>query len=285
MAGAWHRCASKANRAILYPRSNVHEQVLRNISCHSCPNWGGSDTLFHWLEQHQHAHYERQQKSRHEQDEPASSAATNERRSRWGSILDAGTGETSLGWILGAPSYGARLDHQSLVAVTAEPGYAAYLRDHFSYLMRPGVCVAALPAIRWPFELTTTWHGMAWHGMAWHGGEQDSIVVGNWMNDSLLGSDSKFDVVLADYLIGAVEGYAPYQQGAVLERLGDFLNDDGILYLVGAEPLASASAAHVRMPAAARYLRIRGYCLLGCLLECWNDRLMSGLMSGTMHTR
>lgn len=114
---------------------------------------------------------------------------------------------------------------------------------------------------------------MTWHGMAWHGGEQDSIVVGNWMNDSLLGSDSKFDVVLADYLIGAVEGYAPYQQGAVLERLGDFLNDDGILYLVGAEPLASASAAHVRMPAAARYLTIRDTACLsaGRSIDVWHD--------------
>jgi chemotaxis methyl-accepting protein methylase len=85
---------------------------------------------------------------------------------------------------------------------------------------------------------------------------QDKIVVGNWMNDTLVSSlHQQFDVVLADYLIGAVEGHAPYQQEQVVERLARFLKPGGVLYLVGAEPLASATLANARLgdSAAARY--------------------------------
>jgi hypothetical protein len=41
---------------------------------------------------------------------------------------------------------------------------------------------------------------------------QDAVVVGNWVDTDLLRGEV-FDVVLADYLVGAVDRFAPYFQG------------------------------------------------------------------------
>lgn len=38
---------------------------------------------------------------------------------------------------------------------------------------------------------------------------QDRLLVGNWTDPRLLAGES-FDTVLADYLLGAIEGFAPY---------------------------------------------------------------------------
>ena len=41
--------------------------------------------------------------------------------------------------------------------------------------------------------------------------KQDRIIVANWGDPTLLAGET-FDTVLADYLIGAIEGFAPYFQ-------------------------------------------------------------------------
>lgn len=62
---------------------------------------------------------------------------------------------------------------------------------------------------------------------------QDRILVGNWADPQLL-ADERFDTVLADYLIGAIEGFAPYFQERMFARLRGVTA--GRLYLVGLEP-------------------------------------------------
>lgn len=39
----------------------------------------------------------------------------------------------------------------------------------------------------------------------------DRLIVGNWSDANFLANDV-FDTVLAEYLLGAIEGYAPYFQ-------------------------------------------------------------------------
>lgn len=39
--------------------------------------------------------------------------------------------------------------------------------------------------------------------------ESDSVLVGNWMDDNFCSNLGKFDTILADYLIGAVDGFSP----------------------------------------------------------------------------
>ncbi len=62
----------------------------------------------------------------------------------------------------------------------------------------------------------------------------DRIVLGDWTDPSLLEGE-RFDVVLADYLLGAVDGFAPYFQHRLFERLSRHVV--GRLYVVGLEPL------------------------------------------------
>lgn len=64
---------------------------------------------------------------------------------------------------------------------------------------------------------------------------QDRLLVGNWIDESLLAGET-FDTVLADYLVGAIEGFAPYWQDRVFERLRPLVAGDGRLYVVGLEP-------------------------------------------------
>lgn len=63
--------------------------------------------------------------------------------------------------------------------------------------------------------------------------EQDRVVVGNWMDPELLAGE-RFDVVVADYLLGAVEGFAPYWQDRLFARLRPHVGRR--LYVIGLEP-------------------------------------------------
>ncbi|MEO1041745.1 MAG: class I SAM-dependent methyltransferase [Pseudomonadota bacterium] len=62
---------------------------------------------------------------------------------------------------------------------------------------------------------------------------QDQIVLGNWADTGLLKGDV-YDTVLADYLMGAVEGYQPYFQPYLFKRLRPLTR--GTLYATGLEP-------------------------------------------------
>ena len=53
-------------------------------------------------------------------------------------------------------------------------------------------------------------------GVRWR--PQDGVAIGNWEDDSFLQGE-QFDVIIADYLIGAVEGFAPYTQDLIMPRL------------------------------------------------------------------
>lgn len=65
----------------------------------------------------------------------------------------------------------------------------------------------------------------------------DRIVTGNWANPKLLGGE-RFDTVLAEHLLGAVDGFSPFLQTALLRRLRALTA--GRLYLIGMEPYAMA---------------------------------------------
>ncbi|MDR6990915.1 class I SAM-dependent methyltransferase [Luteimonas sp. 3794] len=65
--------------------------------------------------------------------------------------------------------------------------------------------------------------------------QADRLVVGNWLNPALLAGE-RYDTVLADYLLGAIEGFAPYWQDQLFARLRDLVAADGRLYVVGLAP-------------------------------------------------
>ncbi len=105
----------------------------------------------------------------------------------WGSVLDAGTGDHSLGWL-------HSVRPQALTAVTIENWRLATLGT-------------VAPDAR--------------------------IVLGQWTDPALL-SGEQFDVVLADYVLGAIDGHAPYFQYGFLERIRPHVARR--FYLAGMEP-------------------------------------------------
>jgi hypothetical protein len=105
----------------------------------------------------------------------------------WGDVLDAGTGDHSLGWVGTLPA-------RSVTAVTVEAWRMTGLRQ-----VAPGA----------------------------------RVILGEWTDPALLYGES-FDQVLVDYVIGAIDGHAPFFQYDYLERLRPHVR--GRVYLVGLEP-------------------------------------------------
>ncbi|MCR9164644.1 MAG: class I SAM-dependent methyltransferase [Nannocystaceae bacterium] len=62
---------------------------------------------------------------------------------------------------------------------------------------------------------------------------RDEIVTGNWADEAFLNGEV-FDTVLADYLLGALEGFAPYHQDRLFARLRPHVGKR--LYVVGLQP-------------------------------------------------
>lgn len=61
----------------------------------------------------------------------------------------------------------------------------------------------------------------------------DRVLTGNWQDPALLEGE-RFDTVLADYLLGAIDGFAPYFQDRLFARLRPHVA--GRLYAVGLAP-------------------------------------------------
>lgn len=93
----------------------------------------------------------------------------------------------------------ADLNTERWTAVSASPHHAQRVRDAISQSQRP----------------------------------DDRIVVGNWVASNLL-KDEVYDTVVADYLLGAVEGFAPYFQPYLFKRLRPLTRKR--LYIKGLEP-------------------------------------------------
>ncbi len=73
----------------------------------------------------------------------------------------------------------------------------------------------------------------------------DRIVAGNWIDPAFLHGET-YDVVLADYLLGAIDGFAPYFQSQLFRRLRPHVGRE--LYVVGLEPyemLADSAAGSI----------------------------------------
>ncbi len=62
---------------------------------------------------------------------------------------------------------------------------------------------------------------------------QDQIIVGNWVNGDMLKGDI-YETVIADYLLGAIEGFSPYFQPYLFQRLRQ--HNRGRIYVKGLEP-------------------------------------------------
>lgn len=88
---------------------------------------------------------------------------------------------------------------------------------------------------------------------------QDRLLVGDWADEGLLQSE-QFDTVLADYLVGAVEGFSPYFQQRLFRRLRLLVG--GRLYVVGLDPYVVGDARTPAGELVQAIGRLRDACLL-----------------------
>lgn len=87
----------------------------------------------------------------------------------------------------------------------------------------------------------------------------DRLIVGNWLDPELL-ADETFDVVLADYLLGAVDGFAPYWQDQLFPRLR--LHVGRRIYVIGLEPYVPQAPTDPDGRLVNEIGRLRDACLL-----------------------
>lgn len=121
------------------------------------------------------------------------------------SFIENVQGETPFGRVLDAGT-GDRsmrwlmtLDTDSITAVTAAPAHAALVQRTVGERLRP----------------------------------EDRVLVGNWTDPDLLAGE-QYDTVLADYLLGAIDGFAPFFQTSLFARLRPLTAKR--LYVTGMEP-------------------------------------------------
>lgn len=162
----------------------------------------------------------------------------------FGSVLDAGTGLHSLRWI--ATLFGGGKGLTDFTAVTADQ---AMQRN----------CQRELEAL----------------GVR----DRGEVVIGNWFGDEacepLVHAQQQFDVILADYLIGAMDGFSPYKQDLMLPRLLKLLKPGGRLYIVGLEPIPDsvpADAVDVNNAAiVCKVRRVRDACIELAGHRCYRE--------------
>lgn len=88
---------------------------------------------------------------------------------------------------------------------------------------------------------------------------QDRLLIGDWTDPALLQGEV-FDTVVADYLLGAVEGFAPYFQARLFTRLKPHVGER--LYVVGLDPYIIGDAPTPASAVVREIGRLRDACLL-----------------------
>lgn len=120
--------------------------------------------------------------------------------------------------------------------------------------------ITSLPTARW--TAVTAAKGHADQVRAAIGSRMrpaDRLLLGNWMDPALLSGDAH-DTVIADYLIGAVEGFGPCFQERLFRRLRPVVG--GRLYVVGLDPYVVGNAPTPAARAVREIGRLRDVCLL-----------------------
>jgi hypothetical protein len=95
----------------------------------------------------------------------------------------------------------------------------------------------------------------------------DRILAGNWTDPMLLQGE-RFETVLADYLLGAVDGFAPYFQDQLFARLRPHVA--GRLYIIGLAPYpdqATTPGGRLILEIA----RLRDACILLAAHRCYRE--------------
>jgi hypothetical protein len=106
------------------------------------------------------------------------------------------------------------------------------------------------------------------------------VLIGNWFPDSITEPDqnpllqdisSDYDVILADYLIGAMDGFSPYKQDQMISQLVGLLKPGGRLYVVGLQPIPDKTPGNDAANVICRVRQARDACILLAGHRCYRE--------------
>jgi len=102
----------------------------------------------------------------------------------------------------------------------------------------------------------------------------DRLVTGNW-EDPLFLHGEVYDVVVADYLLGAVDGFSPYFQDRLFVRLRPHVGSR--IYVVGLAPYPDATG-DPWAKAIVEIVRLRDSCILLAGHRCYREYPMDWVL-------
>jgi len=162
----------------------------------------------------------------------------------FGRFLDSGTGSHSLRWMaslmVGETNIESPLGIEEYTAITADEG------------MRRNVVKEAESL-----------------GIE----DKGNIIIGNWQAtgepEGELCHGEMFDTILADYLVGAIDGFSPYYQDLIFPRLCKHLKPGGRMYVVGLNPIPDTSEGDSDI--FCRVTKLRDACILLAGHRCYRE--------------
>ena len=160
----------------------------------------------------------------------------------FGRVLDAGTGSHSLRWMasLIGENRKSDLSIDEYTAITADEGMKRNVLNEARSL-----------------------------GIE----DQGSIIIGNWQaegpDEEELCHGEMYDTILADYLVGAMDGFSPYYQDLIFPRLSKHLKPGGIMYVVGLNPIPHETSGDANI--FCKVTKLRDACILLAGHRCYRE--------------
>ena len=185
----------------------------------------------------------------------------------FGRFLDAGTGSHSLRWI-------ASVIHRERLLADSNGETA------------PLVTMTSFTAITADENMRRRVLGEAGElGIA----DKGEIIIGNWSSGvdrngeieldfsshanknekKLLLEGQTFDTILADYLVGAIDGFSPYFQDLIFHRLVPHLAPGGRMYIIGLQPIPDRVQGDANIMC--KITKIRDSCILLANHRCYRE--------------
>jgi hypothetical protein len=108
--------------------------------------------------------------------------------------------------------------------------------------------------------------------------EYGRILIGNWQTTTTVDAEQElchgemYDTILADYLVGAMDGFSPYYQDEIFPRLNQHLKPGGRLYVIGLNPIPHRDDTNdVNANIICKVARVRDACILLAGHRCYRE--------------
>lgn len=203
----------------------------------------------------------------------ASTSSSNDDIPCFGNFLDAGTGSHSLRWIasiihrdrlLATTNNGAnsapKISMKSFTAITADETMRRRVYDEAKELgvegrghiiignWKEGVQVDDKGGIEFTSSSSTESNG----------NKEEALLKGQ-----------TFNTILADYLVGAIDGFSPYFQDQIFHRLIHHLAPGGRMYIIGLQPIPDSVSGDANI--FCKITKIRDACILLANHRCYRE--------------